>query len=70
MSPDPKIRRKGVEANKAALDCCQAAGVETLVGPYHSALGYFSGAGPTQGRMEMGRREHAAGGRARREVQA
>ena len=48
MSPDPKVRRKGVDANKAALDCCQAAGIETLVGPYHSALGYFSGAGPTK----------------------
>jgi D-psicose/D-tagatose/L-ribulose 3-epimerase len=48
MSSDPKIRRKGVEANKAALDCCQAAGATALVGPYHSALGYFSGAGPTK----------------------
>ena len=48
MSPDPKIRRKGIDANKAVLDCCQAAGIETLVGPYHSALGYFSGAGPTK----------------------
>ena len=47
MSSDPKIRRNGVAANKAALDCCQAAGIETLVGPYHSALGCFSGAGPT-----------------------
>ena len=48
MSADPKVRRKGVDANKAALDCCQAAGCEALVGPYHSALGYFSGAGPTE----------------------
>jgi len=47
MSSDPGVCRKGVEANKAALDCCQAAGIETLVGPLHSALGYFSGAGPT-----------------------
>jgi D-psicose/D-tagatose/L-ribulose 3-epimerase len=47
MSADPKIRRKGIDANKAALDCCQAAGIEALVGPFHSALGYFSGAGPT-----------------------
>jgi len=47
MSSDPGVCRKGVEANKAALDCCQAAGIETLVGPFHSALGYFSGAGPT-----------------------
>jgi D-psicose/D-tagatose/L-ribulose 3-epimerase len=48
MSSDPQIRRKGIAANKAVLDCCQAAGIETLVGPFHSALGYFSGAGPTQ----------------------
>ena len=47
MSSDPAVRRKGIDANKVALDCCQAAGVETLVGPYHSALGYFSGRGPT-----------------------
>ena len=48
MSCDAKIRRKGVAANCAALDCCQAAGGEALVGPFHSALGYFSGAGPTK----------------------
>ena len=47
MSSDPKIRQKGIDMNKAVLDCCQAAGVETLVGPYHSGLGCFSGAGPT-----------------------
>ena len=48
MSPDETVRRKGVEANKAVLDCCQAVGAEARGGPYHSALGYFSGAGPTQ----------------------
>jgi D-psicose/D-tagatose/L-ribulose 3-epimerase len=47
MSSDPKIRQRGVAANLAALDCCQAAGIEALIGPFHSALGYFSGAGPT-----------------------
>jgi len=47
MSPDPTVRKKGIEANKMALTCCQAAGVETLAGPYHSALGHFSGGGPT-----------------------
>jgi D-psicose/D-tagatose/L-ribulose 3-epimerase len=47
MSADAKIRRKGIDANKAALECCQAAGIEALVGPFHSALGCFSGAGPT-----------------------
>jgi len=48
ISRDPKVRRKGIEANRAALDCCQAAGIETLVGPFHSGLGCFSGAAPTQ----------------------
>jgi D-psicose/D-tagatose/L-ribulose 3-epimerase len=48
MSHDPKVRRKGVDANKAALDCCQAVGAEALVGPFHSALGFFSGAGATE----------------------
>ena len=34
MSPDAKVRRKGIEANKAALDCCQPAAAEILAGPY------------------------------------
>jgi D-psicose/D-tagatose/L-ribulose 3-epimerase len=48
MSPDPAVREKGVANNKRAVDCAAAAGCESLVGPYHSALGCFSGAGPTK----------------------
>jgi D-psicose/D-tagatose/L-ribulose 3-epimerase len=47
ISADAKIRAQGVANNQRALDCCAAAGVETMIGPYHSALGEFSGAGPT-----------------------
>ena len=47
MSADPAVRKKGIANNKLALDCCQAAGCEALVGPYHSGLGEFSGKGPT-----------------------
>jgi len=47
MSPDPAVRRKGVEANKRNLDCCAAAGCEVMAGPFHSALGHFSGKGPS-----------------------
>jgi D-psicose/D-tagatose/L-ribulose 3-epimerase len=47
MSFDPAVRRRGIEANKAALDCCRAAGCEVMAGPFHSGLGCFSGAGPT-----------------------
>lgn len=54
ISPDPQVRRRGVEANKAALDCCQAVGAETLCGPYHSALGVFTGRGPTEDEWAWG----------------
>jgi D-psicose/D-tagatose/L-ribulose 3-epimerase len=54
ISPDPAVRKRGVEANKAALDCAAAAGCETLCGPYHSALGFFTGAGPTADEWRWG----------------
>ena len=54
ISPDAAIRRKGVELNKQTLDCCAAAGVQTIVGPYHSALGYFTGAGRTNDEWNWG----------------
>ena len=46
-SPDAKVRAAGVANNKLVLDCCQAVGATILAGPYHSALGYFTGSGPT-----------------------
>jgi D-psicose/D-tagatose/L-ribulose 3-epimerase len=54
ISCDPAVRAKGVELNKTTLDCCAAAGVEILVGPYHSAIGLFSGAGPTEDEWKWG----------------
>ncbi|MEM8669715.1 MAG: sugar phosphate isomerase/epimerase [Planctomycetota bacterium] len=54
ISPDAAIRSKGIDATKRTLDLCAAAGVETLVGPYHSALGFFSGAGPTDDEWKWG----------------
>jgi D-psicose/D-tagatose/L-ribulose 3-epimerase len=54
ISPDAKVRAKGVELNKRTLDCCAAVGAETLVGPYHSALGYFTGSGPTEEEWNWG----------------
>jgi D-psicose/D-tagatose/L-ribulose 3-epimerase len=47
-SPDAKVRAAGVENNKRVLDCCQAVGATLVAGPYHSALGYFTGTGPTK----------------------
>jgi D-psicose/D-tagatose/L-ribulose 3-epimerase len=54
ISPDPETRRQGVENTKRALECAQAAGCSCLVGPLHSALGVFSGAGPTRDEWKWG----------------
>jgi len=54
ISPDAAVRQAGIDLTKKTLDCCAAAGVQTLVGPYHSALGHFSGAGPTEDEWKWG----------------
>ena len=54
ISSDAKMRAKGVDVTKRAIDCCAAAGVTLLAGPFHSALGYFSGKGPTADEWKWG----------------
>ena len=54
ISPDASVRALGVANSKQALDCCEAVGAETLLGPFHSALGAFSGAGPTADEWKWG----------------
>ena len=54
ISPDAAVRARGVENSKKVLDCCAAVGATTLVGPYHSALGVFSGQGPTADEWKWG----------------
>jgi D-psicose/D-tagatose/L-ribulose 3-epimerase len=54
ISPDPKVRAAGVAASKRAVDCCHAMGAEVMCGPFHSALGLFSGAGPTRDEWKWG----------------
>ena len=54
ISPDAKVRAAGVDANRRAVDCCQALGATHLVGPFHSALGEFSGCGPTADEWKWG----------------
>jgi len=54
ISPDAAVRVKAVDATKAVLDSCKAAGATHLVGPYHSAIGVFSGAGPTDDEWKWG----------------
>lgn len=47
VSPDAKIRQAGLDRIKWAIEMTAAAGGEYLCGPYHSALGVFSGQPPT-----------------------
>lgn len=54
ISPDPTVRRKGIDANKRNIDCCAAAGCEVMAGPFHSALGEFTGSGPTEDEWKWG----------------
>ena len=54
ISQDAKVRALGVANNKLVLDCCQAAGMTHLAGPFHSGLGVFSGQGPTADEWKWG----------------
>lgn len=54
INPDAAVRAKGVANTRRTLDCCAAVGATTLVGPYHSALGIFSGKGPTADEWKWG----------------
>lgn len=54
ISPDPKIRQAAVDYLDTVLECGQAFGNELLCGPIHSAIGVFSGQGPTDEEFKHG----------------
>src|SRR5688572_27032349 len=54
ISSDSAVRQRGTEATMRVLDCCAAVGATHLVGPYHSALGHFTGKGPTSDEWKWG----------------
>jgi D-psicose/D-tagatose/L-ribulose 3-epimerase len=54
IAPDPKVRAAGVDATKRIIDSCHALGAKALCGPYHSALGLFSGSGATEDEWKWG----------------
>ena len=54
ISSDRANRQKGIDGNKKVVDCCAAAGCTTLVGPFHSAIGVFSGKGRTDDEWKWG----------------
>ncbi|VTR97375.1 Xylose isomerase domain-containing protein TIM barrel OS=Planctomyces brasiliensis (strain ATCC 49424 / DSM 5305 / JCM 21570 / NBRC 103401 / IFAM 1448) GN=Plabr_0077 PE=4 SV=1: AP_endonuc_2 [Gemmata massiliana] len=46
-SPDAATRQKAVEWLKTVVEINHVLGAETVCGPYHSAIGEFTGTGPT-----------------------
>jgi D-psicose/D-tagatose/L-ribulose 3-epimerase len=55
ISDSPAIRQAGLDHVKQAIDMCHLSGATHLCGPYHSALGVFSGAGPTAEEWSRGK---------------
>ena len=54
ISPDPGVRAAAVAHLDRVLECGQAFGCEILCGPTHSAIGVFSGHGPTDDEFKAG----------------
>ncbi len=54
ISPDPAIRKAAVDYLEIVLDRASAFDCEILCGPTHSAIGVFSGEGPTPDEFKHG----------------
>lgn len=48
ISKDANERKRTLERNKLALDCAMILGSDLLTGPFHSALGVFTGSKATE----------------------
>jgi D-psicose/D-tagatose/L-ribulose 3-epimerase len=54
ISSDPLVRRRTVEHLKSCLDCSLVLGATRLMGPFHSALGVFTGRPATHDEWQWG----------------
>jgi D-psicose/D-tagatose/L-ribulose 3-epimerase len=48
ISADATKRARAVDFMKRVIDCADAVGADTLIGPFYQPLGLFTGAGPTE----------------------
>ena len=54
ISADPSIRKSTLEHLKRVIDCSLVLGATKLMGPYHSALGVFTGQPATSDELKWG----------------
>jgi D-psicose/D-tagatose/L-ribulose 3-epimerase len=55
ISTEAPIRAAGLVRLKKAIDMCAGAGCTHLCGPIHSAIGRFTGSGPTEDEWKWGK---------------
>ena len=55
ISPDAGIRKSAVDHLKKAVDLSRVCGSKLLAGPFHSAIGEFTGKGPTSDEWKRGK---------------
>jgi D-psicose/D-tagatose/L-ribulose 3-epimerase len=60
ISPDAANRQGAIDHLKRVIDCAQAAGVQTLCGPYYQVLGQFTGRYPTETELNHAADVHRA----------
>ena len=60
VSSDAASRAAGQQHLDWALDCAMALGAESVGGPFHAPIGYFTGAGPTEDELAYGAEAHHA----------
>ena len=60
ISPDPAIRKAAVERLQTIVRHSAILGADVLCGPFHQALGVFSGAGPTEEEFQRAAEVHRA----------
>ncbi len=60
ISPDPAVRKASVERLKTIVRQSAILGADILCGPFHQALGIFSGSGPTEDEFERAAEVHRA----------
>jgi D-psicose/D-tagatose/L-ribulose 3-epimerase len=54
IAPDPALRQAAVERFKRLIEWTATLKAELMAGPFHSPLGVFSGAGPTEDEKKRG----------------